>query len=55
MLCGLGDLSGHRRGRKMFGGLGLKRQIDGFLERNILKIITLKRERDQERLSLKEG
>ena len=46
---GLSEL--HREGR-MFGGLGLQDQPDVSSVRNIVKVHSLKRGREQERLSL---
>ena len=54
MVCGRGGLFGVRRGGRTFGGFGLQGKSDESLARNILKFHSLKRERNQERLSLKE-
>ena len=54
MVCGQGDLYGLCRGGRTFGGLGIRGQSDGSSVRNILKVNSLEREQDQERISLKE-
>ena len=54
MVCGQGDLYGFCRGGRTFGGLGIRGQSDGSSVRNILKVNSLEREQDQERISLKE-
>ena len=53
MVCGQGGLSGLRRGGITVGGLGMKGQPDGYSVRNIFKVRSLKKKRDQERISLK--
>ena len=53
--CGRGGIYGLLRGGRTFGGLGLQGQHDRSSEINILMIHALKREQDQERISLKEG
>ena len=55
VVCEQGGLSGLCRGGRTFGGLGLQGQPDGFQREIFLKIHALKREREKQRLSLKEG
>ena len=50
-----GGLSGIHIGGRSFGGLGMQGQPDGSSVSNILKVHSLNREQDQERISLKEG
>ena len=52
MVRGQGGLSGFYRGGRIFGGLGLQDQPDVSSVRNIAKVHSLKRGREQERLSL---
>ena len=54
-MCGKGGLSRLRRGGRKFFVLEMKVRPDGFSVRNFLRIRALKREREQERLYLKEG
>ena len=55
MVCGGGSLSGLHRGVIKFAGLGLEGHPDGSSERNVLKVYSLKREQEQDKLYFMEG